>query len=273
MFRSAVVTLLMGTTLFGGVLDFRTLEKAKEAYAGENYSESAALYDSFDNKNDDLHFNLGDAYYKDKKYDEALKQYEQVQKPELKAKTLHNMGNTYAKMGKTDEAISSYEEALKLGEDEDTRFNLELLKKQKKEQDKKDQDQENKDKKNDDQKKQDDQKNQNSKDDQKKDDGSKQDQKENQSDSKEQQKQNEKEQQQKEQEEKEKEQQSKEDEASKKEKSEKEQGEMKPGDVKEEPISDMQERKYEKMLDKRGIKTLMVPLKTEGAPHEEKTAW
>ena len=37
---------------------------------------------------------------------------------------------------------------------------------------------------------------------------------------------------------------------------------------------DMQERKYEKMLDKRGIRTLMVPLKTEqGGQDNETTDW
>jgi Ca-activated chloride channel family protein len=249
MFRSAALTLLMGMTLFGGLLDFRTLEKAKEAYANEHYSEAAALYESIEDKNDDLHYNLGDAYYKEKKYDEALKQYEQVNKSELRAKALHNMGNAYANTQKSDEAIATYEEALKLGDDEDTKFNLELLKKQKEEQEKQDQNQDDQYKKND----------------QKKDDKkSEQEQQDKAGDSK-------KDQEKKEQEEKEK--QAKEEQEKKEDKSDKEQGKMNQGEVKEDPISDMQERKYEKMLDKRGIKTLMVPLKTEGGPHEETTAW
>lgn len=269
MFRTVLLSLATATALFGGLLDFRTLEKAKEAYGSEEYSESAALYESIDDQNDELRYNLGDAYYKEKKYDEALKQYEQVQKSELRAKALHNMGNAYANMQKSDEAIAAYEEALKLGEDEDTRFNLELLKKHKEEQKK--QEQKEKDQKNDqekeDQKKEDEQK---SKDDKQSDSKSEQEKKDGEKgDSKEDQEK--KEQQEKEQ--KEKEQQAKADEEKKEDKSEEEQGEMKQGEAKEEPISDMQERKYEKMLDKRGIKTLMVPLKTEGAPHEETTAW
>ena len=48
---------------------------------------------------------------------------------------------------------------------------------------------------------------------------------------------------------------------------------MQQNEPQEKPISDMQQRKYEKMLDKRGIRTLMVPLKTEGAKDEETTAW
>ena len=263
MFKTMLLSLLMGTTLFGGLLDFRTLEKAKEAYANEQYGEAAALYELIEDKNDDLHYNLGDAYYKQQKYEEALGEFEQVQKPELRSKALHNMGNAYAKTEKTDEAIAVYEEALQLGDDEDTKFNLELLKKQKEQQEKKENDQNQDDK---DQEKKDDQ--QNSEDEQKKDqkpgEESDQEKEQKQSDSK-------SEQEKKEQEEREK--QAKEDEKSKKDESEKEQGEMKQGEAKEEPISDMQERKYEKMLEKRGIKTLMVPLKTEGGPHEETTAW
>ena len=138
-----VLSLLAGTTLFGGILDFRTLDQAKEAYAAGNYAEASKLYETVDNKNDDLHFNLGDAYYKEQKYDEALKQYEQVRKPELRAKALHNMGNAYAKTQKIDEAIASYEEALKQSDDEDTKYNLELLKKQKEQQQNQDQQQKN----------------------------------------------------------------------------------------------------------------------------------
>ncbi len=266
MFKRMLLPLLIGTTLFGGLLDFRTLENAEEAYANKQYTKAAALYESIEDKNDDLRYNLGDAYYKAKKYEEALTQYEQVQKSELRAKTLHNMGNAYANTKKINEAISAYEEALKLDDDEDTKFNLELLKKEKEQQEKQEKDQSDKGQKKEEQEKQEDQ--QNSENDQKKgqksDDESDEEKEDKQSDSK-------RDQEKKEQEERE--DQAKEDEESKKDESEKEQEEMKQDEANEDPLSDMQERKYEKMLDKRGIKTLMVPLKTEGDPYEETTAW
>lgn len=272
-----LLILLACETLFGGLLDFRTLDQAKEAYAAGNYAEAAMLYETVENKNDDLRFNLGDAYYKVQKYDEALKQYEQVRKPELRAKALHNMGNAYAKTQKIDEAIASYEEALKQSDDEDTKYNLELLKKQK-EQQSQDQQQNDQDQKND-QKQQDKQKQDQKEQEQKND---RQDQKEKQDadekSSKDQQDdqqkvQNEKQSDEQNEEDK-KEKRAKEDERSKEEKSEKEQKAMRQNEAKEEPISDMQERKYEKMLDKRGIRTLMVPLKTEqGGQDNETTDW
>ncbi len=285
MVRMISILLVLATTLFGGLLDFRTLPKAAEAYAYDRFDEAAELYESIENKDDDLHYNLGNVYYKQNKYEKALGEYEQVSKEELKAKTLHNMGNTYYKMGQNDKAISSYKEALKLKEDEDTRKNLELAKKKKEEEQKKEEQNEpgkdgkpdtsdnNKTGKEDpngeqqgQKKDQDGQNKKDQKKDQNGDDAKQQNQDKN-GDAKD-------DQQKKDQQEKEKrEQQAKEEQKRDEEQSKEKQGEMKEGDAKEDPISAMQERKYEKMLDKRGIKTLMVPLKTEGAPHEETTAW
>ena len=279
MLKVMLLSLLVSTALFGGLLDFRTLKKAEEAYANKQYSEAAAFYESIDDKNDDLRYNLGDAYYKAKRYDDALKQYEQVHKSELQAKTLHNMGNAYANTKKIDEAIAAYEEALKIGDDEDTKFNLELLKKEKEQQEKQEKNEENKgqEKEKEDQNKNKDE--QESGDDESKDqtpdeesDKEKDDQQSDQEKNDEQsdrERDNQQSDSKSEQEKKEK--QAKEDEASKND--EKENDDMNQGEAKKEPISDMQERKYEKMLEKRGIKTLMVPLKTEGKPHEETTAW
>jgi len=285
MFKITMNTLLLSSTLFGGLLDFRTLDTAKNSYEEGQYEKSAQAYDSLENKNDDVHYNLGNAYYKDKKYDKAIAEFKQVQRPELKAKALHNIGNAYAQSKKVDEAIKAYEEALKLGADEDTQFNLDLLKKEKEKQQKQDQknkdqqDKKDKQDKNDQQDKQNkDQKDQEKKDkqkddqknkDQQKNDQKSQDQKD--KESKENQENSDK------QEEKSKEQEAKEkkerEEKAKEEQKKKEEAEAAQGEPKELPISDMQERKYEKMLDKRGIKTLMVPLKTEGGHDDETTAW
>jgi len=282
MFKTTASILLLSSTLFGGLLDFHTLDTAKNSYEAGEYEKSAESYNSLANKNDDVHYNLGNAYYRDKKYEKAISEFKQVQSPELKAKALHNTGNAYAQSKKVDEAIKSYEEALNLGADEDTQFNLNLLKKEKEKQQKqknKDQ-QDNKDKNQQDKKDQkdkdqQDQKDQDNKDkqsdDQKSKDQKKSDQKSQEQKDKEnqenKQKQDEKSEEQKAQEKKERE------EKAKEEQKKKEEAEAAQGEPKELPISDMQERKYEKMLDKRGIKTLMVPLKTKGGHDDETTAW
>ena len=278
MFRMMLIMILSSLSLFGGLLDFKTLEKAKDAYGEGHYKESAAAYGSLDHQNDEVHYNLGNAYYKEKAYDKAIAEFKQVNTPELKPKALHNLGNSYAQSKKIDEAIAAYEEALKLSDDADTKYNLELLKKQKqqqKKQNKKDQkkndkknnkDQKNKDQNKKDQQNQKDQKNKDQKDQKKKSDKN---DKNKQSDQQKSDAQKKKEQEQKAEQKKEEEKKAKEDKKSKQD--QKKRDNMKQ--TKAKPISDMQERKYEKMLDKRGIKTLMVPLKTKGGDHEETTAW
>jgi len=122
------------------------------------------------------YFNLGDAYYKQKKYDEAMKAYQTVisksKDKELKGKAFYNIGNSLLDDNKLKESIEAYKNSLKMNpKDEEAKYNLSYaLKKlreeenQKKQQNKKDD--KNQDKQNKDQNKKDDQKN---KDDQNKD--------------------------------------------------------------------------------------------------------
>ncbi|ATB70619.1 hypothetical protein SJPD1_2524 [Sulfurospirillum diekertiae] len=127
---------LMGITQ-AGLLDFWNASKAKEAYTKGDYPKATSLYQSLDQTNDNAAYNLGNAYYKEKAYDKALEAYQHVKDPKLLPQTLHNMGNSYAQLHQNDQAIKAYESALKLKEDKDTRFNLELLKKEQQKQDQK----------------------------------------------------------------------------------------------------------------------------------------
>jgi hypothetical protein len=43
--------------------------------------------------------------------------------------------------------------------------------------------------------------------------------------------------------------------------------------IKKDPISDKEVAKYLKMLDKRGVNTLLVPLNSKGDKNEETTPW
>ncbi len=74
-------------------------------------------------------FNLGDAYYKQQRYDEAMKQYgaslTKTKDKDQIAKVYHNIGNTFLKQQKYKESIESYKNSLKLNpKDEDTKYNL-----------------------------------------------------------------------------------------------------------------------------------------------------
>jgi Ca-activated chloride channel homolog len=80
-------------------------------------------------KNFETSFNLGDAYYKQQKYDEAVKSFqsalEKSESPEQKAKVYHNIGNSLLKDKKVKESVEAYKNSLKINpNDEDTKYNL-----------------------------------------------------------------------------------------------------------------------------------------------------
>ena len=140
---SLVLCVLLGSMtgrLEAGLLDFWYLQEATEAVSKKAYQEAGEAFAKVTEKAE-AKYNEGNMYYRQGAYDKALQAYGKVQTDDktLKFQTLHNMGNALAQAQKIPEAIKQYEAALKLKEDEATRFNLELLKKR--------QEQQNKDKK------------------------------------------------------------------------------------------------------------------------------
>lgn len=92
-------------------------------------------------------FNTADALYKQKKYEEALKQFSQLAAGEKDKQRLgelyHNIGNTLLAMEKTDESIEAYKESLRNNPtSEATKYNLEFARHKKQQ----DQQQQNQDK-------------------------------------------------------------------------------------------------------------------------------
>ena len=247
--RYLIIPILLSFSLSASLLDFSYLGDAKKAYEAKEYTKAGELYSQVEG--DEAKFNQADALYREKKYKEAIEAYESISDPKLEAKKLHNIGNSYAQMKKIDKAIESYEKALNIADDEDTKFNLELLKKKKKEQEKKKQD------KNKDQKKKDDKEKDKDKKDQKQDDKNKSDQ--------------DKKDKQKSEEEKRKEQEKK-DQAKKEEEKRKQQAQMAEQNKTQPPISNMEERKWQKMLNQKGVNTLMIPL-NKGAKQNETNPW
>ena len=100
-------------------------------------------------KSYEANFNLGNAYYKQEKYDDAIKSYqsafENAKDNESRAKIFHNVGNSLLKSNKIEQSVEAYKTALKYNpNDQDTKYNLsyalEMLKnKDKNKQDKNDQ--------------------------------------------------------------------------------------------------------------------------------------
>ena len=130
-----VVLLFVQTESRAEMFDFVDIYKAKKSYEKQEYKKAEEGFAKVEAK-----YNEANALYKQKKYKEALKKYESIDNfsGEEEYRRLHNIGNSYANLNKIDEAIKSYEKALKLKDDEDTKANLEYMKKKKKEQKKKD---------------------------------------------------------------------------------------------------------------------------------------
>ena len=265
------------------ILDFQKLQNAKDAYENKEYKKSAFLYDDF--KNSEAAYNRANALYKNGKYSQAAEIYEKLNSKDsdLMYKKSHNLGNSYAKEGtkeSLEKAVKAYEDALEINDDIQTRENLEAVKKalEKKKEEEKKQDQ-----------KKDDKNKEKNKDDKK--DGKKGDKKEDSKDGdskdkekSEKEKQKEKEKSQKEKEEQEKKNEQEKDSDKKKDDKEKESEEKESEKSEEEKakeakeveqsakkinpdeISDLEMKKWKKMLQKRGAKTRLYEMKSTQKP-------
>jgi Ca-activated chloride channel family protein len=156
----------------------KDIRAGNELYRQEKYADAQSKYLEAVEKNQNTlegAFNIGDAMYKQNKYEEAANQFNSLtsrttDKKDL-SKIYHNLGNSYLKGNKYKESIEAYKNALRNNPgDMDTKYNLAYAKQKLKEQ----QQQQNQDK-NEDQKEQD----KNEQKDQKKDQQKKDEQKQN----------------------------------------------------------------------------------------------
>ena len=237
-----LILILIALFCYGGVLDFNYLDRANRAFSRGDFQTASDNYSKIDS--DEARYNLANSLYKQKKYKEALNIYRSISKKDLEFAKLHNMGNCQAQLKQNDEAIKSYEDALKIKDDKDTKFNLDLLKKQKKKQDKK---KKQKKKKKDKDKK--DKKDKNQGKDKKKSQEQKKKQKE---------------------QEKKRAKKAKEDKKKQMKKDEKKSSAQKKKN--NPPISNMEERKWQNMLNQKEINTLLLPIR-KGEQENETKPW
>jgi len=170
------------------------IRKGNKEFEKGNFDDSEVFYRKAIDKKDDSYnasFNIGDALYKQEKYDDAINQFSDLTNQELtkedKAKIYHNLGNALLNNKKIKESIEAYKHALRNNpSDMETKYNLAYAQKLLAQQQKQDQNQDqNKDKNKDKNKDQ----NQKKNDDQKDKDQQQQDQKDQQQDKNQQQKQ------------------------------------------------------------------------------------
>lgn len=112
--------------------DRSTNNKGVDAFESGNFSDAEASFRKGLEKapgNFISNFNLGDALYKQERYDEAINLYNSAlgnaDDDLRKAKIHHNIGNALLKSNKIQESIEAYKTALKHNPDDtDTKYNL-----------------------------------------------------------------------------------------------------------------------------------------------------
>ncbi len=146
--------------------DKKFIRKGNREYAQKKYSESEVSYRKAMDKNKmspNAVFNIGDALYKQKKYEDAGKQFmESSNRNEdkvKKAEGFYNLGNSLLNANKIQESINAYKNSLRLDpENMKAKYNLayaqDLLQMQKKQQQQKQKQSDKDDKNNKDRKKQ-----------------------------------------------------------------------------------------------------------------------
>jgi Ca-activated chloride channel family protein len=179
----SICTSFMHVTAFAQS-ERKLVREGNQMYKDKKFSDAEVNYKKSLDVNKEsktAQFNLGDAYYKQGKFDDATKQFETISADskidkEDKARAYHNLGNSYLQSKKYNESINAYKNALKLNpKDNDTRYNLayaQSMIQQQQQQQQKNQDKDKKDKndeKKDQQQQQQEQKDQQQKEDQKKD--------------------------------------------------------------------------------------------------------
>lgn len=133
------------------------IRSGNKYYKQEKYTEAEIEYRKGLDKNKDSfegHFNLGDALYRQEKFDDAIEQFKiaGTQAEDDKGKLAavnHNIGNALLQQQKYAESIAAYKQALKNNpKDDETRYNLayaqEMLRQQQQQQ-QQNQNQDNKD--------------------------------------------------------------------------------------------------------------------------------
>jgi tetratricopeptide (TPR) repeat protein len=129
------------------------VSRGNEAYEKSKYPDAEAEYKKAlqkDPASREAQFNLGNAYYKQQRSDEAQRMYANhvasSKTPGDQEMAYYNIGNTFFKSNKFEESLEAYKRALRLDPaDEDARYNYLLAKERlKQQQDQKKQNQQNK---------------------------------------------------------------------------------------------------------------------------------
>jgi Ca-activated chloride channel family protein len=110
------------------------ISEGNHMYEKNKYTDAEVEYKKALEKNQkskEAQFNLGNSYYKQQRFDEAMREYGNsgvsMKSPEERAATYYNAGNSLYQSNKYQEAVDAYKQSLRLNPNyEDTRYNLQM---------------------------------------------------------------------------------------------------------------------------------------------------
>jgi Ca-activated chloride channel family protein len=144
-----LVLILLGTGTIIAQTVRSHVNEGNRVYEKGRYGDAEVEYKKAlekDGKSKEAQFNLGNSYYKQQRFEEALREYGNsstgMKLPEERASGYYNAGNSLYRANKFQEAIEAYKQALRLNpNDEDTRYNLQMAREKLKQQQQQKQDQ------------------------------------------------------------------------------------------------------------------------------------
>ncbi|MBU0763958.1 MAG: tetratricopeptide repeat protein [Bacteroidetes bacterium] len=127
-----IIYLILYTVLLSAQEEKKYIRKGNSSYQSEKFPDAEVAYrKAISEKPESYHasFNLGDALYKQEKYDDAVKQFEVIASDKVekddRSKAYHNLGNSYLQKQEIEKSIESYKNALRNNpEDMETKYNL-----------------------------------------------------------------------------------------------------------------------------------------------------
>lgn len=130
-----IILLLAASASYGQTVRSH-VKSGNEAYEKTKFADAEAEYKKaleLDPKSLEAQFNLGNAYYKQQRFDEAQRSYGTTiaasQSPGGRSMAYYNLGNALFRSNKLHESIEAYKQALRLNPaDDDARYNYQLAK-------------------------------------------------------------------------------------------------------------------------------------------------
>lgn len=128
----SVVLLSIGTDLTFGQSERKSIREGNREFKKDNFVDAEVSYRSALDQNPESYnanFNLGDALYKQEKFEESAQLFNDLSDQKVndkdKAKIYHNLGNTLFKQQKFGESVEAYKNSLRCNpKDMETKYNL-----------------------------------------------------------------------------------------------------------------------------------------------------